>query len=76
MSTKLPSRLVRLLTGLALCGVSVALMVRADLGLASWNVLHQGLADRTGLPMGRPPQLSNLDHLTGPVHRPARTGGD
>ena len=52
MSTKLPSRLVRLLTGLALFGVSVALMVRADLGLASWDVLHQGLADRTGLPMG------------------------
>ncbi|MFJ1537999.1 YitT family protein [Micromonospora chalcea] len=52
MSTKLPSRLVRLFAGLALFGVSVALMVRADLGLASWDVLHQGLADRTGLPMG------------------------
>ncbi|MFJ6951986.1 YczE/YyaS/YitT family protein, partial [Micromonospora aurantiaca (nom. illeg.)] len=52
MSTKLRSRLVRLFAGLALFGVSVALMVRADLGLASWDVLHQGLADRTGLPMG------------------------
>ncbi|MEU8072483.1 MULTISPECIES: hypothetical protein [unclassified Micromonospora] len=52
MSTKLPSRLVRLSAGLALFGGSVALMVRADLGLASWDVLHQGLADRTGLPMG------------------------
>ncbi|MEU7711163.1 hypothetical protein AB0M37_05255 [Micromonospora chalcea] len=52
MSTKLPSRTVRLLTGLALFGVSVALMLRADLGLASWDVLHQGVADRTGLPMG------------------------
>ncbi|NES14264.1 MULTISPECIES: YitT family protein [Micromonospora] len=52
MSTNLPGRLVRLLSGLALFGASVALMVRADLGLGSWDVLHQGLAARTGLPMG------------------------
>ncbi|MDZ5441899.1 hypothetical protein U2F26_04030 [Micromonospora sp. 4G57] len=52
MSTRLPVRLVRLLLGLALFGASVALMVRADLGLSSWDVLHQGLADRTGLPLG------------------------
>ncbi|MGY0005424.1 membrane protein YczE [Micromonospora sp. I033] len=52
MSTTLPTRLVRLLAGLALFGASVALMVRADLGLSSWDVLHQGLAGRTGLPLG------------------------
>ncbi|WP_433285039.1 YczE/YyaS/YitT family protein [Micromonospora sp. CA-244673] len=52
MSTTLPTRLVRLLAGLFLFGASVALMVRADLGLSSWDVLHQGLADRTGLPLG------------------------
>ena len=52
MSTTLPARLVRLLTGLALFGASVALMVRADLGLSSWDVLHQGLAARPGLPLG------------------------
>ncbi|MFI5486580.1 YitT family protein [Micromonospora echinaurantiaca] len=57
MSTTLPGRLARLLTGLVLFGVSVALMVRADLGLASWDVLHQGLAERTGLPLG---QVVNL----------------
>ncbi|MFC0029009.1 YitT family protein [Micromonospora chaiyaphumensis] len=52
MSTTLPGRLVRLLAGLSLFGASVALMVRADLGLSSWDVLHQGLAARTGLPLG------------------------
>jgi uncharacterized membrane protein YczE len=57
MSTRLPGRLARLLSGLVLFGVSVALMVRADLGLASWDVLHQGLAERTGLPLG---QVVNL----------------
>jgi uncharacterized membrane protein YczE len=45
-------RLVNLLTGLTLFGVSIGLMVRADLGLASWDVLHQGLAEQTGLPLG------------------------
>lgn len=45
-------RLVLLYTGLLLYGVSSALMVRAHLGLDAWNVLHQGLADRLGLPFG------------------------
>lgn len=49
MSTR---RLVNLHIGLVLFGLSVALMVRANLGLASWDVLHQGLAERTGLPIG------------------------
>lgn len=45
-------RLLNLHLGLVLFGISVALMVRADLGLDSWDVLHQGLARRTGLPFG------------------------
>jgi uncharacterized membrane protein YczE len=45
-------RLVSLYAGLALFGLSIALMVRAGLGLASWDVLHQGIANRTGLPFG------------------------
>lgn len=48
----LPTRLVRLYLGLALFGASIALMVRADLGLASWDVLHQGIARQVGLPLG------------------------
>lgn len=47
-----PTRLLRLYPGLVLFGASIALMVRADLGLASWDVLHQGLAYRAGLPIG------------------------
>jgi len=37
-------RLVRLYLGLAGFGVSLALMVRARLGLGPWDVLHQGIA--------------------------------
>jgi uncharacterized membrane protein YczE len=45
-------RLLSLYAGLTLFGLSVALMVRADLGLDPWDVFHQGLARRTGLPLG------------------------
>lgn len=48
----LAGSLVRLYLGLALFGGSIALMVRADLGLASWDVLHQGLSHQTGVPLG------------------------
>ncbi|HYO38595.1 MAG TPA: hypothetical protein VER39_02960 [Nocardioidaceae bacterium] len=45
-------RLLQLLAGLALYGVSLALVLRADLGLAPWDVLHQGIAERAGVSIG------------------------
>jgi uncharacterized membrane protein YczE len=45
-------RLVQLYAGLALYGASSALLVRSGLGLEPWNVLHQGLAELTGLTIG------------------------
>ena len=45
-------RLSQLYAGLALYGVSSALLVGAGLGLEPWGVLHQGLAERTGLTIG------------------------
>ena len=45
-------RLPRLVLGLVLCGLGIALMVQADLGLGPWDVLHQGISDRTGIPIG------------------------
>ncbi|MFD7818288.1 YitT family protein [Streptomyces sp. NPDC059785] len=49
---RLPLRLLRLYTGLALYGASSALLVESGLGLEPWNVLHQGLAELTGLTIG------------------------
>ncbi|MFG3049256.1 YitT family protein [Streptomyces sp. NPDC048202] len=49
---RLTRRLFQLYAGLALYGASSALLVRSGLGLEPWNVLHQGLAARTGLSMG------------------------
>ena len=41
-----------LLTGLALYGLSMAIMVRAGLGLDPWDVFHQGLSRLTGWTLG------------------------
>ncbi|WP_328899181.1 hypothetical protein OHR86_03595 [Streptomyces sp. NBC_00441] len=48
----LTRRLVQLYAGLALYGASSALLVVAGLGLEPWGVLHQGLAERTGISIG------------------------
>lgn len=42
----------QLLPGLVLCGTGLALMVLGDLGLGPWEVLHQGISERTGVPIG------------------------
>nr|WP_234020556.1 hypothetical protein [Streptomyces pristinaespiralis] len=44
--------MLQLYVGLALYGASSALLVRAGLGLEPWGVLHQGLAELTGLTIG------------------------
>ncbi|MPY36543.1 hypothetical protein FNH09_36550 [Streptomyces adustus] len=51
-SQPLARRLIQLYAGLVLYGASSALLVRANLGLEPWGVLHQGLAERTGLTIG------------------------
>jgi uncharacterized membrane protein YczE len=50
--SRLGRRLIQLYVGLALYGASSALLVQAGLGLEPWNVLHQGLAELTGLTIG------------------------
>lgn len=45
-------RLIQLFAGLLLYGFSMALLVQAGLGLDPWDVLHQGIAERTGLTIG------------------------
>ncbi|MFG2729558.1 YitT family protein [Streptomyces canus] len=52
MQSRLGRRLIQLYVGLALYGASSALLVEAGLGLEPWGVLHQGLAELTGLSIG------------------------
>ncbi len=45
-------RLVQLLLGLFLFGIASALMIRAGIGIAPWDVLSQGIALRSGASFG------------------------
>ena len=41
-----------LLVGLSLFGISLGLVVRAGLGLAPWDVFHEGVSERIGASLG------------------------
>ena len=45
-------RVTQLLIGLFLYGFSLAMMIRATLGVSPWDVLGQGAALQTGVPFG------------------------
>lgn len=45
-------RLMRCIVGLGLFGTGIALVIAADWGLGPWDVLHQGLSERTGIAIG------------------------
>ncbi len=45
-------RLPASIIGMAIIGAAIALSLRAELGLAPWDVLHEGLESRTRLPFG------------------------
>jgi uncharacterized membrane protein YczE len=50
--TRPARRLTQLYAGLVLYGASMALQIRANLGLDPWDVFHQGVSERTGLSFG------------------------
>jgi uncharacterized membrane protein YczE len=49
---RLPRRMSQLLAGLTLYGLSMAMLIRAQLGLDPWDVFHYGLAERLPLSFG------------------------
>ena len=49
---RLPRRLTQLAAGLALYGLTLGMMIRATLGNAPWDVLHQGLAIHLPISIG------------------------
>ena len=56
----MPRRLLQLFIGLVLYGASMALMLRAALGLDPWDVFHQGLATQADLSIGKVVNLVGL----------------
>lgn len=64
-------RAARLLIGLVLFGFSLALLVKADLGLDPWNVFSQGVSRHAGLSLGAVTVISSLVLLIAflPLHQ-------
>lgn len=60
LAPKFPSRLLKLLFGLWIYGIGVALMVHAAVGLAPWDVLAQGIGQQAGLSFGQSTVLVSL----------------
>jgi uncharacterized membrane protein YczE len=67
-------RLAQLYAGLVLYGASMALQIRAGLGLDPWDVFHQGVADRTGLSFGTVVMLTGAVVMLGWVPLRQRPG--
>ena len=63
MSVNPGRRFPQLVLGLALYGTSMAMMTRAGLGLNPWDVLHEGLSERTGLTFGTIVAIASLGVL-------------
>jgi uncharacterized membrane protein YczE len=53
-------RAIRLLSGLVLFGLALAVLVQADLGLDPWTVFGQGVSEHTGLSIGTVSVISSL----------------
>ncbi len=69
-----PRRFGQLFVGLVLYGFSMAVMVRAGMGLDPWDVLHQGLADRLPFSFGITIVLVSLVVLLLWIPHPAAPG--
>lgn len=51
--TRFSIRLVRMLAGLFLFAVGIVMTINANIGLAPWDVFHQGLSNVLGITMGQ-----------------------
>lgn len=60
---RLPERLLRLLVGLWLYGLSVALMIEGGIGSSPWDVFHTGLARHLPLSLGLTMIIASLGVL-------------
>jgi uncharacterized membrane protein YczE len=49
---RLPERLARCIAGLAMFGLGISMFIASELGLAPWDVFHQGLSELTDISIG------------------------
>lgn len=51
-SDRLAQRFVRCIAGLGLFGLGICMFLASELGVAPWDVLHLGIENKTGIPVG------------------------
>lgn len=61
--SRFPYRFIKLMIGLFLCGLGIALMVKAGIGLSPWDVLAQGISNNTKLSFGQATILVSISVL-------------
>jgi len=49
---RVTQRIVRCVVGLSLFGFGISCFITANLGLAPWDIFHQGVSRKTGIPIG------------------------
>ena len=67
-------RLAGLVAGLFLCAAGIVCFLESELGLPPWDVLHQGLAEQTGLSFGAANLVVSVVVLAGAWLLRARIG--
>ncbi len=53
-------RLVRCIVGLGMFGLGISMFLAAKLGLPAWDVFHQGVSRKTGIPIGLIIEISSV----------------
>jgi len=53
-------RIIQLVAGLCLVGISIALTIEAVLGNSPWTVFHEGAAEQTGISIGATVSLTGV----------------
>ena len=50
---RLGRRLIRCVIGLSLFAIGISLQMNANIGAPPWDVFHQGIAEQTGISIGK-----------------------
>lgn len=53
-------RLLRCIAGLAMFGLGISMFLASDLGVPAWDVFHQGISRKTGIPIGLIIEISSV----------------
>lgn len=51
---------IKLFFGYFVCAVGIVMTINSNLGLAPWDVFHQGLSNLTGITIGRAHILTGI----------------